>query len=126
MKRLIINESQEKLLISEFIFENKTYSVDTGKVLVLKKFLDHNFKRASMSQINDNGMPVNTPIVGMIDSNGNVIKNMTDRQLFDLMQDKFKNLYDNNIQRDKFIAQVIKDWYYNKIDNNGLLSVNLY
>lgn len=126
MKRLIINESQEKLLISEFIFENKIYSVDTDKVLVLKKFLDNNFKRASMSQINNSGMPVNTPIVGMMDNRGNIIKNMSDRQLFDLMQDKFKNIYDNNIQRDKFIAQVIKDWYYNKIDNNGLLSVNLY
>lgn len=126
MKKILLNEKQEKIIISNIINENKYYTVDTNKVLVIKKFLDKNFKRASMSSFNNDGEVKDTPIVGLLDNNGNVIKNMTDRQLFDFIQDKFANIYGNNIQRDKFIAQVIKDWYYKRISNEGLLSVNLY
>lgn len=126
MNKIIINEEQEKILISRFLNEAKYYTVDTDKVLVVKKFLDKNFKRASMTQFDNNGDLVDKPIVGLLDNSGNVVKNMTDKQLFDLLQDKFSNIYANNIQRDKFIAQIIKDWYYNSIKDNGLLSVNLY
>ena len=115
MKKIVLNETQEKIIISKIINENKYYTVDTNKVLVIKNFLDKNFKRASMTEFNEDGELNNTPMVGLMDDNGNVIKNMSDRQLFDYLQNKFHNIYGNNIQRDKFIAQVIKDWYYKKI-----------
>lgn len=126
MKRIVLSEQQEKIFISNILYENTQYTVDTDKVLLIKKFLDKNFKRASMSEMGNDGSPKATPIVGLIDSEGNVVKNMNDKQLFDFIQDKFSNIYENNIQRDKFIAQIIKDWYYKKISKEGLLSINLY
>lgn len=126
IKRIIITEEQEKILISTLVYENTSYPVEPDKVLLVSNFLDKNFKRASMSSMNDNGEPTNTPIVGMMDNNGNVVKNMTDKQLFDYMQEKFKNIYVNNIQRNKFLAQVIKDWYNKKISREGMLSTNSY
>ena len=126
IKRIIITEEQEKILVSTLLYENTSYPVEPDKVLLVSNFLDKHFKRANMSSMNDNGEPTNTPIVGMMDNNGNVIKNMTDKQLFDYMQEKFKNIYVNNIQRNKFLAQVIKDWYNKKISREGMLSTNSY
>lgn len=126
MKKIIINEKQEKTILSNIIYETTQFTVDPVKVLLIKNFLDKNFKRASLNGMGNDGYPSATPIVGMIGSNGEVIKNMSDEQLFDLLCDKFKNIYANNIQRNKFIAQVMKDWFYKKISNEGLLSVNLY
>lgn len=126
MKKIIINEKQEKTILSNIIYETTQFTVDPVKVLLIKDFLDKNFKRASLNGMGNDGYPSVTPIVGMIGSNGEVIKNMSDEQLFDLLCDKFKDIYANNIQRNKFIAQVMKDWFYKKISNEGLLSVNLY
>lgn len=126
MKRIKLTEAQEKMLLSNIICESTYYYVEPDKVLLIKKYLDNNFKRASMSEMGSDGYPKSTPIVGMLDNNGNVIKNMTDAQLFDLLNDKFHNIYKNNIQRSKFIAQIIKDWFYKKITKEGLLSVNQF
>jgi hypothetical protein len=50
------------------------------------------------------------------------VKNLTAKQLFDVLEDEFRGMFDNKIQRSKFLAQVIKDWYANKISKEGLLS----
>ena len=67
-------------------------------------------------------MPQNIPVVGMKASNGEVVKNLTAKQLFDVLEDEFRGMFANKIQRSKFLAQVIKDWYANKISKDGLLS----
>lgn len=126
MRRIIITEEQEKIILSCILDEEKNFFVDTDKVLIIKKFLESNFKRASMQQTDKMGNPSTISLVGMLGPDGSVVRNLTDRQLFDYLQDRYKNIYTNNIQRDKFLAQVIKDWFYNKIDDNGMLSVNKY
>ena len=100
--------------------------VEPNKVLLVKKYLDDNFVRASMPIIGADGYPKTMYIVGMKGTDGNVIKNMTAKQLFYLLQDKFKGIYGDKSKRNKFIKQVMIDWYNKKISNEGLLSKNMY
>jgi hypothetical protein len=60
-------------------------------------------------------------VAGMM-SGGNVVKNLTARQLFDILENEFRGMFSDKIQRSKFLAQVIKDWYAGRISKEGLLS----
>lgn len=119
-KKIIITEKQEQQLLEHLIIEQE-FPIDTNKVLIVKSFLDKNFKRGSLSEFGKNGLPVNTPVVGLLNK-GEVIKNLTAKQLFDLLEDEFRGMFSNKIQRSKFLAKVIKDWYAHKISKEGLLS----
>jgi hypothetical protein len=120
MKKIIITEKQEQTLLEHLITE-RTYPIEPNKVLLVKKYLDTNFKKGNIAQFGDNGMPTNTPVVGML-NRGEVVKNLTASQLFDVLEDEFRGLFSDKIQRSKFLAQVIKDWYADKISKEGLLS----
>jgi hypothetical protein len=120
-KKIIITEEQEQKLLEHLITE-KRYPIDPNKVLIIKKYLDTHFKKGNLSEFGNNGLPKNTPVVGLLNK-GEVVKNLTDRQLFDVLEDEFRGMFNDKIQRSKFIAQVIKDWYSNKISREGLLSV---
>ena len=50
---------------------------------------------------------------------------MNDKQLFYLLQDRFKNLYDDKDVRDRLLIQILKDWFPKKITKDGLLTVNM-
>lgn len=119
-KKIIITEEQEQQLL-EFLILEKTYPIDTNKVLLMKNYLDKHFKRGSLAEFGANGLPVNTPVVGLL-NNGQVVKNLNAKQLFDILEDEFRGMFSDKIQRSKFIVQVIKDWYNNKISKEGLLS----
>ena len=119
-KKIIITEKQEQILLEHLIME-KTYPVDANKVLLVKDYLDKHFKRGNLAQFGANGMPEGTPVVGIL-SGGEVVKNLTAQQLFDILEDEFKGMFSDKIQRSKFLAQVIKDWYAGRISKEGLLS----
>ena len=51
---------------------------------------------------------------------------MTDKQLFFMLQNKYQKMFADTDERDKFLKQIIKDWYYDKITNSGMLSVNTF
>lgn len=119
-KKINITEIQEQILLEHLILEER-FPIDTNKVLLVKSFLDKNFKKGNISQFGSNGLPVNVPVVGVL-CNGQVVKNLTAKQLFDVLEDEFRGMFNNKIQRSKFLVQVIKDWYYNKITKEGLLS----
>lgn len=121
-RKIIISESQEQQLL-EYLIMEQTFPIDTNKVLIVKNFLDKNFKKGNLSEFGENGLPINTPVVGML-NNGDVVKNLTARQLFDLLENEFNGMFSNKIQRYKFLVQVIKDWYNNNISKDGLLSKN--
>lgn len=123
MRRLIISESQYKKLASR-LDKGLNLHVDPRKVMVVKNFLDKNFERAALDGIGDDGYPKSTPIVGMKGSDGSVIRNMSARQLFFLLQDRFQSVYTDSGIRDAFLRQVMRDWYYRKITPEGLLSKN--
>jgi hypothetical protein len=122
-KKIIITESQEQALLEYFVME-KTYPIDPNKVLLVKKYLDKHFKRGKLAQFGADGMPEGVPVVGVISEgkDNNIVKNLTARQLLDLLIDEFRGMFSDKIQRSKFIAQVIKDWYAGKISKEGLLS----
>lgn len=120
-KKIIITEQQEQMLLEHLIME-KTYPIDVNKVLLVKNFLDKHFKRGSLAQFGADGMPENTPVVGVVSGDGKIVKNLTARQLFDVLEDAFKGMFSDKIQRAKFLSQVIKDWYYGRITKEGLLS----
>lgn len=119
-KKIIITEQQEQTLLEHLIME-KTYPIDPNKVLLVKAYLDKNFKKGKLAQFGDDGMPEGLSVAGMM-SGGNVVKNLTARQLFDVLENEFRGMFSDKIQRSKFLAQVIKDWYTGRISKEGLLS----
>lgn len=125
-KTIILREDQLKTLVSDMINVGplKTYTIEPSKVLIVKKFLDDNFKRGVVDEMGENGMPKRVEIVAMNYPNGTVAKNMYLDQLLDLLIDKYQNIYSDEERRNKFLGQVMTDWYNNKIGLYGSLSVN--
>jgi hypothetical protein len=46
-------------------------------------------------------------------------------QLEDLLIEKFKNMFIDKVERQKFLHQVLDDWFNDKIGMFGNLSVNI-
>ena len=83
-------------------------SLDYGeKRLHVKNFLDDNFKKGTIKNTNQE-------VVVSLEKN----KTMTDKQLFYYLQSKFKDILPED-ERDDFLKDVIKKWYYKKISKNG-------
>ena len=127
-KNIIITEAQEEALINllnkDTNKKGKPYTVSPEKVLIVKQFLDKNFKRGSIENIGDDGMPCKVNIIGLLSSNGEVLRNMQFEELHDLLIDRFKNMFLNRDERNCFLKQVMNDWYNKKIGTFGTLSVN--
>jgi len=121
MKKIIINENKEYLIYEEAVIE-EMFGGWGDKVKAVKDYLDKNFSRASATIIGDDGKPQIQRVVAWLDDYKQVIKTLTDVQLFYIIQDQFKNILPNREERDKFIIQVLKDWYNHKISKNYSLS----
>lgn len=122
MKYIKINEDVETKIISELISEAFYPNVD--KVLFIKDYIDKNFKKQSLDDIDTNGYPCSTPSVVMMSKSGQPMKTMEMKEFLLFLDDKFHNMISDESDRKKFLKQVITDWYNNKISKNGLLSVN--
>lgn len=95
----------------------------SDKVQLVNKFLDKNFIRATYTSEDENGILKNTSIVIQVDGNGQPSKkSLTDVDLFYLIQNKFINILPKVGGRDKFLKQIIKDWYAKKITKHGTLT----
>lgn len=127
MKKVIIREDQKDMLISK-LSEGcgmcRQYPVNPEKVLIVKKFLDSNFSKADLEGIGNDGLPSTSHIVIMCGPSGTPLKNMFMDELQDLLSEKFKNMFSDEDEKMKFLGQVMKDWYDNKIGLYGSLSVN--
>lgn len=124
-KRIFLTESQAKMIEEMILEEDSSYPVNPNKVKVVSNYLDSNFQRGGISAFSEDGYPKTICIVGMKGTDGKVARNMDAKQLFYLLQDKFKDIYLDTVIRDKFLKQVMKDWYDKKITKQGLLSVNI-
>lgn len=122
MRQILINEGDETKIISELISEAFYPNVD--KVLFIKDYIDKNFKKQSLDDIDTNGYPCSTPSVVMMSKSGQPMKTMEMKEFLLFLDDKFHNMISDESDRKKFLKQVITDWYNNKISKNGLLSVN--
>ena len=99
-KTLIITESQEQALVDylkqeeqPIVKKGKPYTINPDKVLIVKQFLDKNFKKGNAESLGSNGMPCKIDIVGQISSNGDVLRNLHIEELHDLLIDRFKNMF---------------------------------
>lgn len=133
MKRLIITEEQAHAL-SNIIPGNKPdklpeksgpFYVNPENVLIVKKYLDCNFRKGQIENIGPDGFPRKVRIAGMLSSDGDIIQNIGEMQLEDLLIEKFKNMFIDKIERQKFLHQVLQDWFNDKIGMFGNLSVNI-
>lgn len=119
MVTIKITERQERLILKTIL--NEEYGGLSDKVGEVKKYLDDNFIRMTTLEFKD-GEPQNTEVVAWADKNKQPLKLLTDVQLFDLIQEKFKNILSDKEERDKFLKQIIKQWYSNNIGKNNTLS----
>lgn len=135
-KKFIISEKQEKELIRILNEEdevqqmpvdkkmNKPYCIDPNKVLIVKKHLDKNFKKAKYSKIGSNGRPEIVDVVGMSDGLGNILKYMYRDQLKDYLLDYYQKMFSDETESNLFFDKVIDSWFKNKIGIFGMLDVN--
>lgn len=119
--RVIIDENVEQNIINDLLTES--FNPSAEKVLIIKDYLDKNFKKGSIEDIDSNGYPQKTNVINMV-SNGQVIKTIQPDEMLLLLDDKFSKIIQNKVDRKKFLKQVLIDWYTNNISKNGLLSVN--
>lgn len=122
MKKIIISEEKEHLLYEEAMLE-EMFGGWGDKVKSIKDYLDKNFARAAATIFGEDGKPQVKQVVAWLDEYKQVVKTLTEVQLFYIIQDQFKKILPNKEERDKFIIQVLKDWYNNKITKNYSLSV---
>ena len=122
MKKIIINENKEHLLYEEAVIE-EMFGGWGEKVKAVKDYLDKNFARAAATIFGPDGRPQIQQVVAWLDDYKQVVKTLTDVQLFYVIQDQFKKILPNKEERDTFIIQVLKDWYNHKISKNYSLSV---
>lgn len=97
----------------------------SDKVLMVKKFLDKGFSRQLQDDIDANGYPKKKCVVTMLSSDRQPLKTMAMRELLLMLDDKFNSMVKDENDRRKFLKQIIRDWFDNKISKQGLLSVNL-
>ena len=136
MMKLVITEEQSNRLakmLKEEVYqmppnvgkhEGKPYTINPDKVKIVKNFLDKNFKKCNYDYIGSNGMPTRMRIVAMVTPTGDVLRNMKQEDLLDLLIDKFQNMFLDHVERELFLKQVMKDWFDDKINVFGNLSVN--
>lgn len=122
MKKIIISEDKEHLLYEEAMLE-EMFGGWGDKVKAIKDYLDKNFARAAATMFGEDGKPQIKQVVAWLDDYKQIVKTLTEVQLFYIIQDQFKKIISDKKERDKFLIQVLKDWYNNKITKNYSLSV---
>ena len=128
MKKIILTESQIEILKNVIAKQGNQYSYSPEKVLIVKKYLDYNFYHDPedvIEGIGADGFATSTPISYLFNRmTGKKVKPFYDYQLLELLCTKFENMFTDENEKTKFLGQVVKDWYNNKIGLYGSLSVN--
>ena len=95
----------------------------SDKVNIIKKYLDNNFIKADYDSMDDNGDMKSNSLVIMKDTKQQPTQHrMTLEQLFEKLKYKYQNIITNKEERDKFLWQLVNDWYNNRISKNGNLT----
>lgn len=120
-KNVLINEETEREIVGGILTES--FSPSAEKVLLVKDYIDKNFAKVEIDDIDENGYPTKDKMVNML-SGGQPLKTMTLGDFLLMLDDKFHSIITDDNDRKKFIKQIIKDWYTGKLAKNGVLSVN--
>lgn len=123
-KTIIITEETEQKLIADILAE--AFYPTSDKVLAIKTYLDKNFAKQELDSLDNNGYPTKEKTVVWLTKEKQPLKTLNMKELLRLLDDndEFRKMISDDIDRKKFLKQVIRDWYTNNIDSNGILSVN--
>jgi hypothetical protein len=122
MKKVIISEEMEQEVIGDILTE--TFYPTSEKVLILKDYLEKNFARQELDDIDSNGYPIKDKTVVMLSQDKQPLKTINISDLLLILDDKFHKMISDDTDRRNFFKQVISDWYYKRISKNGLLTTN--
>lgn len=131
MKKIIIGENKCDILLSEILNESLSDGDQSDKVLQIKSYLDANFAKASGggNSFDASGERTRQSFVALLDDAKNVLKLLSDKQVFDLLQERFKSILPNSNEsernkRDEFLKKVLVAWYNNNITKQGSIVVH--
>lgn len=119
--KCVITENVEQSIINDLLIES--FNPSAEKVLIIKDYLDKNFTKSVIDDIDANGYPKKVGVINMM-SGKQVVKTLQGDEMLLLLDDKFSKMIKDKDDRIKFLKQVLNDWYSNNISKNGLLSVN--
>lgn len=120
---IIIDENKERSIIGKLLTE--IFCPSSEKVNVIKDYLDKHFSKTAMDDIDSDGYPKKSFVAMMLSSDKQPIKTITPKELLLILDDKFEKAIADKDDRRKFLKQIIIDWFNNKIDRTGILSVNI-
>lgn len=110
MKKIIISEDAEKLLLQKLINEELTYMGDKEDIVI--QWLNNHFKAMEQETFGENGLPKVEKVVSVLDSKKQLTtKLMTLEKVFFILQSQFKKILQDKQERDNFLWNTLNKWY---------------
>lgn len=110
-------------MIGHFLTE--AFAPAAAKVKAVRDFLDKTFTRQQVDDIDAGGYPTKVNVAAMMSPDGKqALQVMNPAELLMFLDDKFQRMFKDKTDRQKFLKQVIRDWFFNSISKEGILSVN--
>lgn len=110
----VLNEALEYMVSESFV-------PSVEQTLIVKDYLDKNFQKQTMDDIDANGYPKKIPVAVMV-SGGQGLKTFQMEELLLLLMDKFSRMIGNESDLRAFLKQIVKDWFLNRINRTGIMS----
>lgn len=110
----VLNEALEYMVSESFV-------PSVEQTLIVKDYLDKNFQKQTMDDIDANGYPRKIPVAVMV-SGGQGLKTFQMEELLLLLMDKFSKMIGNESDLREFLKQIVKDWFLNRINRTGIMS----
>lgn len=110
----VLNEALEYMVSESFV-------PSVEQTLIVKDYLDKNFQKQTMDDIDANGYPKKIPVAVMV-SGGQGLKTFQMEELLLLLMDKFSKMIGNESDLREFLKQIVKDWFLNRINRTGIMS----
>lgn len=112
MKTIILSENGFNKINNAIIEESYC-----DKVVLIKKYLDNNFMRATFEKDGEN-VGIFIKIINHLPTK----KSYWKQDVLDILDKEFNNTVTDKKERDGFLSQLLDDWYNNKISKYGSLS----
>lgn len=110
MKKIIISEEAEHMLMRTIMNEEITYMGDKEDIII--KWLDDHFKAMENETSDELGLPKVDKIIGILDTKKQKITKLIpfERAYF-ILQAQFKNILQDKKERDEFLWKILNKWY---------------
>lgn len=109
-----LNEALDYILSESFV-------PSVEQTLIVKEYLDKNFQKQTLDDVDENGYPKKIPVAVMM-SGGQGVKTFQMSELLLLLVDKFNKMIGNENDLKRFLEQIVKDWFLNRIGKTGIMS----